>query len=68
MVQSLQSNFRVSREEIYSAFEPFVHRHFRSSDIRWKRRVFRSWRKKILEFWQYKIFKRLKTSFGGAAV
>ncbi len=65
MAQSLPLNFRVSREEIYSAFEPFVHRRFRSSDIRWKRRVFRSWRKKFLEFWQHKIFKRLNTSFGG---
>ena len=65
MAQSLPLNVRVSREEIYSAFEPFVHRRFRSSDIRWKRRVFRSWRKKFLEFWQQKIFKRLNTSFGG---
>lgn len=58
-------NLQVSREEIFSAFEPFVHRRFRSSDIRWKRRVFRSWRKKFLEYWQHKIFKRLNTSFGG---
>ncbi|KPK23006.1 MAG: hypothetical protein AMK69_18780, partial [Nitrospira bacterium SG8_3] len=65
MAQPLSLNFRVSREEIYSAFEPFVHRHFRSSDICWKRRVFRSWRKKFLEFWQQKLFKRLNTSFGG---
>ena len=59
------SNFRVSREEISSAFEPFVHRRFRGSDLAWKRRVFRSWRKKILEFCQQKAFKRLNTSFGG---
>lgn len=50
MAQPLPLNFWVSREAIYSAFEPFVHRHSRSSDIRWKRRVFRSWRKKILNF------------------
>lgn len=58
-------NFLVSREEISSAFEPFVYCHFSSSDIDWKRRVFRSWRKKILEFCQQKVFKRLNTSFGG---
>lgn len=65
MDQPSQLNFRVSREEISSAFEPFVHRRFCGSDIRWKRRVFQSWRKKFLEFLQHKIFKRLNTSFGG---
>lgn len=55
----------VSREEIFSVFEPFVQRRFGANDIRWKRRVFQSWRKKFFEFWQYKIFNRLDTSFGG---
>lgn len=59
-------NFQISREEISSAFEPFVRRHFHSSDIRWKRKVFRSWFKKFREYIRQKIFSGLKTSFGGS--
>lgn len=58
--------FEVSREEIASAFEPFVHRRWRTSDLRWKRRVFRSWRKKLGEYWTGRLLPGVETSFGGA--
>jgi SAM-dependent methyltransferase len=66
MDQCSPYNFHVSREEISSAFEPFVRRHFHPSDIRWKRRVFQSWRKKFGNYLRQKIFSGLKPSFGGS--
>ncbi len=59
-------NFQVSREEISSAFELFVRRHYHASDIRRKRRVFQSWRKKFGDYLRQKIFSGLKPSFGGS--
>ena len=66
MDQSPPLDFRISREEISAAFEPFVRRHFRAGDIRWKRRVFKSWRKKFGEYLRYKVSSGLKTSYGGS--
>ncbi len=59
-------NFHVLREEILSAFEPFVHRHFQAGDIRWKRRVFQSWRKKFGDYLRQKLLFGSKPSFGGS--
>jgi ubiquinone/menaquinone biosynthesis C-methylase UbiE len=65
MEQLSPLNFRISREDISSAFEPFVRYHFHSGDIRWKRRVFQSWRKKFRDYLRHKFLPGDKTSFGG---
>jgi ubiquinone/menaquinone biosynthesis C-methylase UbiE len=66
MDQPSPLDFRVSREEISSAFEPFVHHHFHASDISWKRQVFRLWRKQFGDYVKLKMFSDLKKSGGGA--
>jgi ubiquinone/menaquinone biosynthesis C-methylase UbiE len=65
MEQLSTLNVRISREDISSAFEPFVRHHFYASDIRWIRRVFQSWRKKFSEYVRQKFLPGGKTTLGG---
>ena len=62
MRQQSLLEFRVTREEIRSAFEPFVRSHFHASDLRWKRRVIRSGLKRIYQYWMQRIFPSLEKS------
>lgn len=56
-------NFHGSRKEIFSAFEPFVHRHYQ---IRWKRRVFNLGARSSVIFLSQKMLSGSQPSFGGS--
>lgn len=60
MDQPHSFEFQVSREELVSAFEPFVQRRFEPGDLSWKRRVLRTGLKKLGTYWKHKVLSGLE--------